>query len=192
MQQLKLSCTRFGALAVALLLGALTVSVHAQEPSAANDYGKKLPSPPAKASVTLDDKAVTIDYSAPSLRGRHVGAELAPYDKVWRTGANAATTLTTAVNLKIGDLSVPAGTYTIYSVPASETPWKLIINKQTKQWGTEYNQGQDLGRIDMMKGPTPSAPVEQFSMKFEDTKGKKTQLHLIWETTDVYVPVTAE
>ncbi len=181
-------CTRFAAFAVAILL---SLSAHAQEPSAANDYGKKLPSPPAKASVTLNGKAVMIDYSAPSLRGRHVGAELAPYGKVWRTGANAATTLTTAVNLKIGDLSVPAGTYTIYSLP-SETTWKLIINKQTKQWGTEYNQDQDLGRTDLMKGPTPSAPVEKFEMKFEKTTGKTTQLHLIWENTDVFVPVTAQ
>jgi hypothetical protein len=191
MLQSKSRCRRFGAFAVALLMGALTLSAHAQEPSAANDYGKKLPSPPAKASVTLDGKAVTIDYSTPSLRGRHVGAELAPYDKVWRTGANAATTLTTAVNLKIGDLSVPAGTYTIYSLP-SETTWKLIINKQTKQWGTEYSQDQDLGRTDMLKGPAPSAPVEKFEMKFEKTTGKTTQLHLIWENTDVFVPVTAQ
>jgi hypothetical protein len=191
MLQYRFRCTRFGALAVALLLGAMAVSAHAQEPSAANDYGKKLPSPPAKASVALDGKAVTIDYSTPSLRGRHVGAELAPYDKVWRTGANAATTLTTAVDLKIGDLSVPAGTYTIYSLP-SETTWKLIINKQTKQWGTEYNQDRDLGRTEMLKGPVPSAPVEKFAMKFEKTAGKTTQLHLIWENTDVFVPVTAQ
>jgi hypothetical protein len=191
MLQPNFRCTRLAALAVALLLSAMTVSAHAQEPSAANDSGKKLPSPPAKASVSLEGKEITIDYSAPSLRGRHVGAELAPYGKVWRTGANAATTLTTPVNLKIGDLSVPAGAYTIYSGP-SETTWKLIVNKETKQWGTEYNQDQDLGRVDMMKGPTPSAPVETFVINFENTTGKTTQLHLIWENTDVYVPVTAE
>jgi hypothetical protein len=191
MLQPKFRCSRYGAFAIALLLGAMTVSAHPQEPSAANDYGKKLPSPPAKASVTLDGKGITIDYSAPSLRGRHVGVELAPYDNVWRTGANAATTLTTPVNLKIGDLSVLAGTYTIYSLP-SETSWKLIINRQTKQWGTEYNQNQDLGRVDMMKGTAPPAPVEKFMMKFEETTGKTTQLHLIWEDTDVYVPVTAQ
>jgi hypothetical protein len=170
----------------------MTVSIHALEPSAANDNGKKLPSPPAQATVTLAGGLVTIAYNTPFLRGRHVGVELAPYGKVWRTGANPATTLKTAVNLKIGDLTVPAGTYTIYSLPASDTPWKLIINKQTGQWGTVYNQDQDLGRTDMMKGTTPSAPVEQFAIKFENTSGKNIQLHLIWENTDVYVPVTAQ
>ncbi len=183
----KLLCT-FGA----ILLGSLTtISLQGQEATAANDYGKKLPSPPAQARVALDGKIVTIDYNQPSLRGRHVGAELAPYGKVWRTGANPATTLKTEVNLKIGDLAVPAGTYTIYSVP-SATTWKLIINKQTGQWGTVYNQDQDLGRTDMKKGPSPAAPVEVFTIKFENTKGKKTELHLIWENTDVFVPVVAQ
>ena len=125
------------------------------------------------------------------MRGRKIMGDLVPYGKVWRTGANPATTLKTAANLKIGDLTVPAGTYTIYSLP-SETTWKLIVNKQTGQWGTVYNRDQDLGRTDMMKGPIPSAPVEQFAIKFENTAGKSTQLHLIWENTDVYVPVTAE
>jgi len=191
MLQHKFRSTRFGALAAALLLGAITLSAQAQEPSAANDWGKKLPSPPAKANVSLDGKEVTIDYSAPSMRGRKIFGGLLSYGQVWRTGANAATTLTTPVNLKIGDLSVPAGTYTIYSSP-SETTWKLIINKQTKQWGTEYHQDQDLGRVDMMKGPAPAAPVEKFVIEFEKTTGKTTQLHLIWENTDVYVPVTEE
>jgi hypothetical protein len=181
-------CTLLGTLAAGLLFSAVATSANAQEPSA-ND--KKLPSPPAQASVTLDGKAVTINYNTPFMRGRKIFGGLVPYDKVWRTGANPATTLKTAVDLKIGDLTVPAGTYTIYSLP-SETTWKLIINKQTGQWGTEYNQGQDLGRTDMMKGPTTSAPVEQFAIKFEKTSGKTTQLHLIWENTDVYVPVTAQ
>jgi Protein of unknown function (DUF2911) len=181
-----------GTLAAGLLLGVLATSAaHAQEASPANDNGTKLPSPPAKASVTLDGKAVTIDYNSPSMRGRKIMGDLVPYGKVWRTGANPATTLKTAANLKIGDLTVPAGTYTIYSLP-SETTWKLIVNKQTGQWGTVYNRDQDLGRTDMMKGPIPSAPVEQFAIKFENTAGKSTQLHLIWENTDVYVPVTAQ
>jgi len=178
-------------LAALLLVPFAAPSLRAQEASAANDWGKKLPSPPAQASVALDGKSVTIDYNQPSMRGRKIFGGLLPYGQVWRTGANPATTLKTAVDLKIGDLSVPAGTYTIYSLP-SETTWKLIVNKQTGQWGTEYHPEQDLGRTDMTRGPAPAAPVEKFVIQFEKTKKKTTQLHLIWENTDVYVPVTAE
>ncbi len=191
MLQRKFVGSLFSALAAGLLLGSLAIHpMHAQEASSAND-GKKLPSPAAQATVTLDGKSVTIDYNAPSMRGRKIMGGLVPYGQVWRTGANPATTLKTAVNLKIGDLTVPAGTYTIYSLPSAEI-WKLIVNKQTGQWGTVYNQDQDLGRTKMQNGPTPSAPVEQFAIKFEHTSGKTTQLHLIWENTDVFVPVTAE
>jgi len=96
----------------------------------------KRPSPPATAEVTLENKKITIDYSRPSLKGRKVGQELAPYGKVWRTGANEATALTTEIDLNIGGAKVPAGKYTLYTLP-SEGTWKLIINKQTGQWGTK-------------------------------------------------------
>src|SRR5215467_9148616 len=77
------------------------------------------PSPPGTAEVTLKGKKITIEYSRPSLKGRHVGQELAPFGKVWRTGANEATTLTTEADLTIGGVSVPAGKYTLYSLPAA-------------------------------------------------------------------------
>jgi Protein of unknown function (DUF2911) len=163
-------------------------SVHAQaqcDPHAANP-----PSPPAQAAITLDGKSVSIDYCAPSMRGRKVFGELLPYGQVWRTGANTSTTLKTDVALRIGTLKVPAGSYSIYSVP-SATAWKLIVNKQTGQWGTEYKQDQDLGRVSMTAGKAPASPVETFKISFENTTGSKTQLHLIWENTNVYVPVEA-
>jgi hypothetical protein len=156
-----------------------------------HDASKKpMLSPPAKASVELDGKQVTIDYSAPSMRGRKIFGGLVPYGKVWRTGANPATTLKTAVNLKIGTATVPAGTYTLYTLP-SETTWKLIINKQTGQWGTVYNQSQDLARVDMQKN-TPPQPQEKMSISFENTQGNQTQLHVRWDSTDVSVPVVAQ
>ena len=169
-----------------LALGALaTASLPAQ-----NANGKPPLSPPEKASVTLNGKSVTIDYSAPSMRGRKIFGGLVPYDHWWRTGANPATTLKTETALKIGSLSVPAGTYTVYSIPSADT-WKLVINKQTGQWGTVYKEDQDLGRTDMEKGKTPTSPVETFQIKFDNTTGGKTELHLVWETTDVYVTVEA-
>jgi hypothetical protein len=147
-------------------------------------------SPAEQASVTLNGKLVTIDYCAPSLKGRKVGGELAPYGKVWRTGANSATTLKTQSTLRIGNLIVPPGTYTLYTLP-EEKGWKLIVNKQTGQWGTVYNQDQDLGRVDMLEGTIPGSQVEMFVIEFEHTRGNKTELHLKWEKTDVYVPITA-
>ena len=172
-------------LALAALLFTLT-QAHAQ----CDPHNPNPPSPPAQASVTLNGKPVTVDYCAPSLRGRQVGKEIAPYDKVWRTGANSATTLKTQSNLRIGDLAVPAGTYTIYSLP-EEHGWKLIINKQTGQWGTVYKQDMDLGRTPM-QGKTLSAPQEKMSISFENTSGNTTQLHIKWETTDEYVTIKAE
>jgi hypothetical protein len=154
------------------------------------DSNKPLPSPPAVASVTLDGKTITIHYNTPYMRGRKIMGGLVPYGKVWRTGANPATSLKTDANLRIGVAMVPAGSYTLYTLP-SEGTWKLIINKQTGQWGTEYNQSQDLARVDMEKHTLPS-PQEKMSISFEHTHGNATELHVRWETTDVYVPVTAQ
>lgn len=151
---------------------------------------KPLPSPPAKASVQLNGKQVTIDYNTPFMRGRKIFGGLVPYDKVWRTGANPATTLKTETDLKIGAATVPAGTYTLYTLP-SETTWKLIINKQTGQWGTVYNESQDLARLDMQKNTLPQSQ-EKMSISFEKTRGNRTQLHVRWDTTDVWVPVVAQ
>lgn len=150
---------------------------------------KPLPSPAAKAAVTLNGKAVTVDYNSPRMKGRIIMGGVVPYDKVWRTGANPATTLKTATNLKIGTLSVPAGTYTVYTLP-SKSGWLLIINKQNGQWGTEYDQKQDLGRTPMTAKSGP--PLENMTIDFEHTSGAETELHVKWEVTDQFVTVKAQ
>jgi hypothetical protein len=147
-------------------------------------------SPPASAAVSLNGKSVSISYNTPSMRGRVIMGGLVPYGKVWRTGANQATTLKTETDLMIGTAAVPAGTYTLYTLPSADV-WKLIINKQTGQWGTVYNADQDLVRVDMMKAELP-APQEVMSISFEKTSGGTTELHVRWENTDVWVPVTAK
>ena len=121
-------------LAVGVSLVVLIAAMAIAQQSA-QDKSKR-PSPPGTAEVTLKNKKITIDYSRPSLKGRKVGQELAPYGKVWRTGANEATTLNTEIDLNIGGVKVPAGKCTLYTLP-SEGTWKLIINKQTGQWGTQ-------------------------------------------------------
>ena len=145
-------------------------------------------SPAAKAAVMVAGASITIDYSAPSMRGRKIFGGLVPYGVVWRTGANAATTLKTSANLKIGSLMVPAGTYTLYTMPGAEA-WKLIVNRQTGQWGTIYHADQDLGRVDL-KVAKNGAPVEKMKIEFDHTKGSMTMLHIVWADLNLSVPVT--
>jgi len=158
------------------------------KPAAKSD--KPLASPAAKAEVQLNGKAITVDYHAPSMRGRKIMGDLVPYGKEWRTGANEATTLTTAGDLKIGDLSVPAGTYTLFTLPNADQ-WLLIVSKKTGEWGIPYPEGNDLGRTPM-QSHTLSEPQEKMSISFERTRGNTTELHVKWETTDQYVTITAE
>ena len=163
----------------------VAVSTFAQQPP--EDKSKR-PSPPATAAVTLNGKQVTIDYSRPSLKGRKVGQELAPYGQVWRTGANEATTLTTEVDLNIGGTKVPAGKYTLWTLP-SESDWKLIINKQTGQFHTEYHPDRDFGRVPM-NIKALSEPVETLRFQLKGEGGNKGTLAIAWEKTEVSVPFT--
>ena len=165
---------------VAIAIAALAAIVVAQ--------GNKPASPAGEATLKFDDgKTVTIEYSRPSMRGRKIFGGLVPYDQVWRTGANAATSLKTDVALTVGAASVPAGNYTLYTLPGA-TSWKLIINKQTGQWGTEYNQSQDLARVDM-KVNQRSSPLEEFTISFDKISGNSAMLRLEWDTTVASVDV---
>lgn len=143
-------------------------------------------SPPAKAETTINGKSVKVDYSAPSMRGRKIMGGLVPYGKVWRTGANAATTLTTSGDITLGGVAVKAGTYTLFTLP-DETGWKLIINKQTGQWGTRYDQAQDLARVDMVMEKL-SVPAEIFCISFAKKDGKDW-LVMQWENTQASVEI---
>jgi hypothetical protein len=147
-------------------------------------------SPPATAEATLNGKTVTIHYNSPRLKGRTIGSDIAPYGEVWRTGANPATTLITATNLKIGTLDVPAGTYTLFTLP-SASQWIFIVSKKTGEWGIPYPEGNDLGRTPMTGKALP-ASQEDMSISFENTKGSSTELHVKWGTTDQYVTVKAQ
>ena len=168
-------------LAAAACCTLLATATLAQQPVA---------SPPATAEVTLNGKALTIKYSSPRLKGRTIGSDIVPYGEVWRTGANPATTLITATNLKIGTLDVPAGTYTLFTLP-SKDQWLFIVSKKTGEWGIPYPEGNDLGRTPMT-GKTLPAAQEDMSISFENTRGGSTELHVKWGTTDQYVSVNAQ
>ena len=143
-------------------------------------------SPRDTARATIGGSEVWIDYSRPTRRGRDIFGALEPWNKVWRTGANAATQLNTPVDLVIGGTTVPAGKYTLWTLP-SPTGWKLIINKQNGQWGTEYHPEQDLVRVDA-KTEALATPVEQFVIAFEPPSAP-TAITFAWDRTRYSVPV---
>ncbi len=121
---------------------------------------------------------VVIDYGQPHARGRQIVGNMIPYDRVWRTGANEATSFRTTVDLTIGGVRVPRGDYTLYTL-ATRNGWKLIINRQTGQWGTEYDAKQDLARIDL-RHRTLREPVESFTMWLVPTGSTRGTLRLAW------------
>jgi len=181
---------------VSALLLAATISLSAPAISAQamqmeDKPGQPLLSPAAKAETTVAGKTITIHYNKPSLRGRVMIGGEDPYDKVWRTGANPATSFVTAGDLTIGDLKVPAGNYTLYTLPEPEgKPWLLILNKQTGQWGTVYKPEMDLGRTPMHSGKLP-ASQEVMSISFEKTTPHSTELHIKWALLDEWVKIEA-
>jgi hypothetical protein len=156
---------------------------------AAQQDKAKRPSPPAQAKWDLGGgKSVTIDYGSPRVKGRKIYGELVPYGQVWRTGANEATTLVTPVDLTIGGTTVPAGSYTIFTVP-NKDKWALVISKKTGEWGTDYpGQANDLARVDMKASALPS-PVENFTIAFEKA-GSGANLNIDWESTRASVAVS--
>jgi hypothetical protein len=142
----------------------------------------KRPSPPATATLDLGGgQTVTVDYSSPRAKGRKIYGELVPFDKVWRTGANEATKLVTTADVSVGGTTVPAGTYTIFTIPGKDK-WTLIISKKTGEWGTDYpGPSNDLARVDMKVSTLPS-PVENFTISF-DKSGSGGTMNIDWETT---------
>jgi Protein of unknown function (DUF2911) len=143
---------------------------------------KARPSPAAQAQCQFSDgKTIHVDYSSPRAKGRKIYGGLVPYGQVWRTGANEATTFVTDANLTVNGKDVPAGSYTIFTIPSQEK-WTLIINKKTGEWGIPYKyEADELLRTDMQVSKTPS-PVENFAIGF-DKSGGKCAMHLDWENT---------
>jgi hypothetical protein len=147
-------------------------------------YAQK-PSPAAQAQCKFSDgKTITVDYSSPRMRGRKIFGDLVPYGEVWRTGANEATTFVTNVNVTVGGKSVPAGSYTIFTVP-NQGNWTLIVNKKTGEWGIPYKyEADELVRVGMTVSQTPSA-VENFTIAFDQA----CTLTVSWENTQASVKI---
>jgi hypothetical protein len=154
--------------------------------AAAQQDKSKRPSPPASAECKLaDGKAIKSDYSSPRMKGRKIYGGLVPYDKVWRTGANEATTFVTDTALTVGGKDVPAGSYTLFTIPSADK-WTMILSKKTGEWGTDYpGEGEDLLRADM-KVEKLGAPVENFTISFHQ-HGNACMMRINWETTGATV-----
>jgi len=146
------------------------------------------PSPPAKAECKLaGGKSITIDYSSPRAKGRKIFGALVPYGQIWRAGANESTTFVTGTDVTVGGKAVPAGNYSIFTIPA-EDKWTLVISKKTGEWGTAYpGPDNDLARIDMRVSKL-SSPVENFTIAFDQAGGGCT-LKMEWETTEASVDI---
>lgn len=146
------------------------------------------PSPPAKAECKLaGGKTIVVDYSSPRMKGRKIYGELIPFGQVWRAGANESTTFVSDTDLSVGGTTVPAGSYTIFTIPNVDK-WTLVISKKTGEWGTAYpGAKEDLARIDMKVSKLPSA-VENFTIAF-DQSGGNCALRMDWETTRASVDV---
>ncbi|MBD0365836.1 MAG: DUF2911 domain-containing protein [Flavisolibacter sp.] len=159
--------------AVALVSSITTMAQAAQE-----DKSKR-PSPPATFKTTLSGANITINYSQPSVKGRTIGKEIAPYGQVWRTGANEATTFEVNKDVKIEGKDLKAGKYGLFTIPG-ENEWVIIFNNEPNQWGAfKYDASKDVLRVTVKPTKAPSF-TEQ--MTFTNRNGK---VALLWGNTEV-------
>jgi hypothetical protein len=143
-------------------------------------------SPEEKLSFDNNGLEVNVTYCQPKMKGRKIFGELVPYGKVWRTGANAATIISFNKDVTVAGETVPAGEYTLWSIP-NKGNWTIILNKETGQWGTNYNENEDLLRVEVPAEEITSQ-VEQLTMKLVSADNG-INVNLTWENTKVIISV---
>lgn len=157
-------------------------------------------SPHETVSAVIDGSRVTVTYGRPYTKDPHSGEArkiwggLVPYGKVWRTGADEATTMITQKPLMFGNVTVPVGAYTLWTLPAEDGSAKLIINKKIGQWGVgpgSYDEKEDLARIELKKDALDS-PVDQFTMAVSKNSGGGGVIKLMWENTQYSAAFTVQ
>lgn len=148
--------------------------------SQAQDDKSKRPSPPAEVSGTVEGTDVTIHYSRPSVKGRTVFGELERYDKVWRTGADEATTFEVSNDVEIEGEPLPAGKYALFTIP-NEDEWTIIFNKTAEQWGAfKYDEAEDALRVQVTPQETDE-PTEMLTFEV----GDDGEVTMMWANTAV-------
>ena len=147
-------------------------------------------SPPASTTCDLGGgKTVKTDYSSPRMKGRKIYGGLVPFGAVWRTGANEATTFVATSDVKVHDRLVPAGSYTMFTVPDGDK-WTLIINKKTGEWGIPYKyESDELIRVDMAVTKI-DPPLENLVIEYDKMGPEDCTLTIDWETTRASVHIT--
>lgn len=167
---------------------ALSAALLFATPAVAQGLDLPALSPSAEVKQQVGVAHVTVSYSSPGKRGRAIWGELVPMDKLWRTGANGATTLETTHDIMIGGAAVPAGKYSIFSIPGA-AEWTVIINKNPNQGGTRnYDEKLDQARFKVKPGKV--TPRERLTFIFSNATDKSADLDLEWDGLRVRLPIT--
>jgi hypothetical protein len=173
-----------------LIRTALAVAVAAAAAPLAAQFESPLPSPNAKVTQRVGVTDFTVSYSRPGVKGRVIWGGLVPYDKPWRTGANRATTLTASSDLLVEGQKLPAGTYSIVTIPGKEQ-WTVIFNKDLDLWfRTEYDEKKDVLRVKVK--PEPVDFVETFTIVFRNLMPDSASLAFIWDKLRVPVSLKVD
>ena len=171
-------------------LPALALSLVLALPATAQERANDEPrsSPNAVVGQTIGTTDVTVTYGRPAVRDRDVFGDLVPYDAVWRTGANEATTVTVSGDVMVEGEPLAAGTYSLFTVPG-EDEWTVVLNRTAAQWGAfRYDEAEDALRVTVE--PVEIAPQEQFLIAFSDVSADGATMHLHWDTVGVPVRIT--
>lgn len=146
----------------------------------------KSKSPAETAKFDQNGLTVQVDYCRPYKKGREIFGKLLPYGQVWRTGANEATIFDVKQTIKVGDKTLKAGKYTLWTIPNADK-WTVIMNEETGQWGTNYDEKKDVLRVDVPVGKSVEM-MEQFKIDFAAAEGG-VDMVLRWDNTEVKVPI---
>ena len=173
----------------ALTVMAFAAVAAAVSPALAQTLEVPAPSAKAKVEQRVGITDFSVDYSSPAMRGRKIFGGLLPYDKLWRTGANASTKLTASRDFTFGETAVPKGTYSVFSIPGASS-WTVILNKNADASADQYDAKNDAARVTVK--PEPSGPRERMTFLFTDTTESTARLDLLWENLRVSVPIKVD
>lgn len=159
--------------------------------SFAQEFKMPVASPSAKIEQQFSTSSITIDYSRPSMKGRVIFGDLVPYDKIWRTGANANTKITFGEDVTINNLPVAAGTYSLYTIPGKDS-WLVILNKGTENWGLSgFNEAENVLKV-QVSPVILSEPCETFTISVDNLSNNTAILNLQWERVKIPIVILAD